>query len=73
MTHRERFEKAKAAVQASIPQDEECVVMLIVMTPDEGFSVMSNLSNEGKIRLLKDVLHGYEHDRMDCESPKSIQ
>ena len=72
MTHLERFEKASAALKAA--GIEGCAIMLIIASPDdEGFSVASNLPQEGKIRLLKDALHRYEHGDMAREAPRNIQ
>ena len=73
MTHEERVAKAAAAMSMAIPQTEECAVLLIVASPGKGFSVVSNLPNEGKVALLEDVLHGYEHDHMAREAPKNVQ
>ena len=74
MTHLERFEKVRAAVRAAVGT-EECIVMVIVMSPDEDnrFSVGANLPEEGRIELLKDVLHLYEHGDMEREAPRNVQ
>ncbi len=55
------------------PRTKRCVVLLFIASPGKGFSVVSNLPHEGKIALLEDVLHGYEHGDMAREAPKNIQ
>jgi hypothetical protein len=71
VTHEERFEKAKVALQAAIPQDEQCAVLLIVASSDGQVSVTSNISNECKIVLMRDAIHMYE--QMEREAPKVVR
>ena len=44
---------------------EDCVILLVVASRNGEHSVASNLTDEGKIQLMKHVI-----DHMECKAPK---
>jgi len=71
MTHEERFQKVHEALRSAFADGaDDCgFVFILVSNSEENdeseFSILSNMEDEGKIHLMKDVIHSFEHDEMD--------